>query len=136
MLIISDFFLQETSTQMYLYNTIIKKFCCMIVTAILLWISVPITTVLSQLFSAFAEICTLSRETGFCRAAITRWYYDNARKECTTFIWGGCGGNGNRFESKAQCESQCQGKLRKIYELPQFKTHSVFIDTIIAGLLN
>jgi len=36
-----------------------------------------------------------------------RFYFDPATNSCITFIYTGCGGNGNRFESKADCLSTC-----------------------------
>lgn len=33
--------------------------------------------------------------------------YDKSSKLCTQFYYGGCGGNGNRFESLDECEATC-----------------------------
>ncbi|MFD1188382.1 BPTI/Kunitz domain-containing protein [Pontibacter rugosus] len=38
------------------------------------------------------ERCTLAPDPGPCRAAITRYYYDQKEKRCKSFIWGGCRG--------------------------------------------
>ena len=37
-----------------------------------------------------------------------RWTYDEG--SCRKFAWGGCprGSNGNRFDSKQQCQDMCQ----------------------------
>lgn len=35
------------------------------------------------------------------------WYYNATTKKCEQFVYGGCEGNGNRFESKIECESNC-----------------------------
>lgn len=56
----------------------------------------------------YSEICQLDSETGSCRAAITRWYFDRIEGECKTFTWGGCGGNDNRFNSKTLCDKKCK----------------------------
>lgn len=37
---------------------------------------------------------------------IISWYHDSG--ECKKFIFGGCGGNANRFESIEECEKFCQ----------------------------
>lgn len=36
-----------------------------------------------------------------------RFYYDNATKKCEKFIYGGCGGNENNFETKMKCVFAC-----------------------------
>ncbi|XP_065661866.1 venom protein 302 [Hydra vulgaris] len=51
--------------------------------------------------------CALKPETGPCRAAIKVWYYDNKTDTCKRFIYGGCGGNANRFREKKMCQKTC-----------------------------
>ena len=57
--------------------------------------------------SAMPDVCKLPSETGMCRAAIKLWFFNVDTGNCENFIWGGCGGNENRFESKASCEAKC-----------------------------
>jgi len=52
-------------------------------------------------------VCSLEPETGRCRAKFTKWYYNEGTGQCETFIWGGCGGNGNKFDTEAACLSGC-----------------------------
>ncbi|MCA9556844.1 MAG: BPTI/Kunitz domain-containing protein, partial [Myxococcales bacterium] len=54
-----------------------------------------------------ADICTLPPEVGDCDAAIPRWYYDPAVGHCAEFVYGGCGGNANNFETREACEGAC-----------------------------
>ncbi|XP_017856810.1 PREDICTED: male accessory gland serine protease inhibitor-like, partial [Drosophila arizonae] len=42
-----------------------------------------------------------------CKAHIPSWSYDAAAKECVRFIYGGCRGNDNRFNTKKLCEEKC-----------------------------
>jgi len=63
-------------------------------------------------------VCQLDAQTGNCRAAHTRWYYDKLRGECRTFTWGGCGGNANRFATKQLCESRCKADAVDITGCP------------------
>jgi len=42
-----------------------------------------------------------------CEAYIPSWSYDQAARECVKFIFGGCGGNKNRFGTKEICEATC-----------------------------
>jgi collagen type VI alpha len=51
--------------------------------------------------------CNLEPETGRCRALFSRFYYDKETNKCQKFIYGGCGGNGNRFFTEDQCIKTC-----------------------------
>lgn len=51
--------------------------------------------------------CELPPVSGPCEAAFQRWYFDSDKGSCEPFIWGGCGGNDNRFETLAACEAAC-----------------------------
>ncbi|XP_045784870.1 actinia tenebrosa protease inhibitors-like isoform X2 [Maniola jurtina] len=48
------------------------------------------------------------RDTGPCRADIIQWYYDVRQARCYRFFWGGCQGNGNKFESRKACRQYCR----------------------------
>ncbi|XP_046545162.1 carboxypeptidase inhibitor SmCI-like isoform X2 [Haliotis rubra] len=52
-------------------------------------------------------VCNLKPEVGRCRAAIPRFFYDPDTDTCKEFTYGGCGGNGNNFKTKAECEDTC-----------------------------
>ena len=45
---------------------------------------------------------------GPCRGRFVRWYYDSDARRCRMFTYGGCRGNGNRFDSAEQCRRTCQ----------------------------
>lgn len=51
--------------------------------------------------------CGLPAETGPCNAAFQRWYFNADAGQCEQFVWGGCGGNANNFETLAACEAAC-----------------------------
>ncbi|SPP79077.1 male accessory gland serine protease inhibitor-like [Drosophila guanche] len=58
------------------------------------------------------EICGLEHSRNgdgriSCETFIPSWSFDSAANECIKFIYGGCGGNANRFDSKAECEAKC-----------------------------
>lgn len=53
------------------------------------------------------SVCTLPPEQGPCEAAFMKWYFDAERGVCDMFLWGGCGGNDNRFDSQEACEARC-----------------------------
>ncbi|VDP14869.1 unnamed protein product [Soboliphyme baturini] len=43
----------------------------------------------------------------FCIAQVQRWWFNPATQMCMPFIYNGCGGNSNRFDSRERCESYC-----------------------------
>ncbi|XP_068440177.1 amyloid beta precursor like protein 2 isoform X2 [Clinocottus analis] len=53
-------------------------------------------------------VCTLEAETGPCRASMPRWHFDMSQKKCVRFIYGGCAGNRNNFDSEEYCMSVCK----------------------------
>ncbi|KAL8179786.1 UNVERIFIED_CONTAM: hypothetical protein K2H54_072780, partial [Gekko kuhli] len=52
--------------------------------------------------------CNLPRIQGPCQGFQTRYFYDWTQKKCISFIYGGCGGNENRFRSAEICELVCR----------------------------
>ncbi|XP_051934855.1 amyloid-like protein 2 isoform X2 [Hippocampus zosterae] len=53
-------------------------------------------------------VCTLEAETGPCRASMPRWHFDLSQKKCALFIYGGCAGNRNNFDSEEYCMAVCK----------------------------
>lgn len=63
-----------------------------------------------NLFEGEKDVCSLPPLEGgplFCRALHTKYYYKDAKSGCVTFIYGGCGGNGNRFNTEEECLARC-----------------------------
>lgn len=58
---------------------------------------------------AGASACGLPIESGPCEAAIPRYAFDAQQGRCVQFVYGGCGGNSNSFESMAECVAACGG---------------------------
>ena len=58
--------------------------------------------------------CYLPAKAGNCEAAISMWYYNCATCACEKFIYGGCGGNRNRFETERACRRRCKAKCRRL----------------------
>jgi Kunitz/Bovine pancreatic trypsin inhibitor domain len=50
--------------------------------------------------------CSLEPETGVCRAAIPKYYFDKKEGKCKQFIWGGCDGV-VPFDTLEECQ-QCK----------------------------
>ncbi|XP_055022592.1 kunitz-type protease inhibitor 2 [Boleophthalmus pectinirostris] len=56
-----------------------------------------------------ADVCSMPIVTGICKAMIPRWAFDAEIGVCVSFVYGGCGGNNNSFESQEECEAACAG---------------------------
>jgi hypothetical protein len=54
---------------------------------------------------ADGSFCTQPAEIGNCRGAFPSFYYDAAADECKAFIYGGCDGNENRFDTLEDCQA-------------------------------
>lgn len=54
-----------------------------------------------------AEICLLPPDEGPCRARIPSYYYDRYTQSCRKFMYGGCEGNDNNFETWEACDEAC-----------------------------
>jgi len=51
--------------------------------------------------------CALPQDAGPCSAAITRYWFNVDIGRCEAFTWGGCEGNENNYETRAECEDDC-----------------------------
>ncbi|XP_016105786.1 amyloid-like protein 2 [Sinocyclocheilus grahami] len=54
------------------------------------------------------DVCSLEAETGPCRASKPRWHFDMQQRKCVRFIYGGCAGNRNNFDSEEYCMAVCK----------------------------
>ena len=59
--------------------------------------------------------------TGPCRGSFKRWFYETSTKTCKEFVYGGCRGNDNRFNTKEECEGVCKKGMNHL-----LKRHTVF----------
>jgi hypothetical protein len=53
------------------------------------------------------DICTLPVKPGPCKGSFPRWYFNSETGTCEMFIYGGCEGNENNFETKEACAKEC-----------------------------
>lgn len=63
--------------------------------------------------------CSLDIVPGPCKAFIPSWGFDKAKGKCVKFVYGGCGGNSNRFKSKKACSKVCPDKPKDRCALPR-----------------
>ncbi|RVE53342.1 hypothetical protein evm_001912 [Chilo suppressalis] len=66
------------------------------------------------------KMCLLKPDMGPCRGNLKMYYFDPDTKSCSTFHWGGCQGNGNRFDSKLECEDTCLTKPDEPKKRPRY----------------
>ncbi|XP_061865420.1 kunitz-type protease inhibitor 4 [Colius striatus] len=53
------------------------------------------------------DFCYLPSVCGTCKALFRRFFFNASSQQCEEFIYGGCGGNRNNFETKGECSKAC-----------------------------
>ncbi|XP_074554044.1 uncharacterized protein col7a1l [Halichoeres trimaculatus] len=59
-----------------------------------------------------AEHCLEPMSEGTCSEFVLLWYFHARSGECRPFVYGGCGGNRNRFNTRQECQSRCKEEKR------------------------
>nr|XP_042897682.1 actinia tenebrosa protease inhibitors-like [Parasteatoda tepidariorum] len=60
-----------------------------------------------QTCTAIEKSCSGEPETDVCDAYFPSWYYESKSGSCKRFVYGGCGGNGNRYDTEEECLQTC-----------------------------
>ncbi|MBN3316566.1 F221B protein, partial [Atractosteus spatula] len=63
-----------------------------------------------DLYPTGRAVCEKPMDPGMCLGRTPMFYYDSKENICKSFFYGGCQGNGNRFQSKKECKETCQGQ--------------------------
>ena len=50
------------------------------------------------------------RDAGKCKQTMGQYFFDRREGKCKPFVYSGCGGNDNRFNSYTSCERTCTKK--------------------------
>ncbi|VDN26982.1 unnamed protein product [Cylicostephanus goldi] len=53
-------------------------------------------------------VCKLPREQGNCGTYSNRWWFNAKTGNCEEFIYSGCQGNSNNFETYKECQDYCR----------------------------
>ncbi|KAG8515634.1 Tissue factor pathway inhibitor [Galemys pyrenaicus] len=53
------------------------------------------------------SFCAMKADDGPCKAMMKRYFFNIHTQQCEEFIYGGCEGNQNRFESLEECKQTC-----------------------------
>ncbi|XP_055949336.1 papilin-like [Argiope bruennichi] len=56
---------------------------------------------------AALDTCDQPMDVGPCKKVTQRWFFNKAENACKAFIYGGCKGNSNNFESEKECMQRC-----------------------------
>lgn len=57
-------------------------------------------------------VCWAPAESGPCHDMLERWYFMPEKRRCAPFLFGGCGGNRNNFESEEYCLAVCSSSCK------------------------
>jgi hypothetical protein len=52
--------------------------------------------------------CLLEPTPGICKSSREQWFYNSTEGSCARFMYTGCGGNRNNFNTEAACITACQ----------------------------
>uniref|UniRef100_A0AC34R1F0 Spondin-1 n=1 Tax=Panagrolaimus sp. JU765 TaxID=591449 RepID=A0AC34R1F0_9BILA len=64
------------------------------------------------------EICQEEKQEGQCKGTFPRYWFNNETQVCERFIYTGCKGNRNQFETEEECKSFC---------IPDFSTNKAIL---------
>jgi hypothetical protein len=54
-----------------------------------------------------STVCNLPKNKGTCKKNIKRFFFNKHTCKCEPFVYGGCGGNENRHDTREECEAIC-----------------------------
>ncbi|XP_006891561.1 PREDICTED: tissue factor pathway inhibitor 2 [Elephantulus edwardii] len=73
------------------------------------------------------EICLLPPDDGPCRALIPSYYYDRYSQSCRRFMYGGCEGNANNFDTREDCKKACS-HIQKVPQICRREVSEITCD--------
>nr|XP_032293176.1 protease inhibitor carrapatin-like [Drosophila virilis] len=72
-------------------------------------------------------ICYTKPEYGLCKGRRQMWYFNKYKLKCEKFIYSNCGGNRNRYFTKAECDEFCTDRAKEwiAKEMPMRPRHDI-----------
>ncbi|RXG57765.1 Boophilin-H2, partial [Armadillidium vulgare] len=71
------------------------------------------------------DTCSQPIERGLCHSSIIKYGFDIENGKCVEFIYGGCFGNANNFETIEECMSECGGILQQTNSVEEKKIRTI-----------
>ncbi|KAK2870697.1 hypothetical protein QQF64_002790 [Cirrhinus molitorella] len=90
-----------------------------------------------KLYPEDDAVCSLDKDEGDCFGTFPRFYYDSKEKMCRMFLYRGCSGNGNRFNTRDACQKLCfarSGRQMGSEDMPNPDESSVNAGLIVGVL--
>uniref|UniRef100_A0A8C6KY39 Amyloid-beta A4 protein n=1 Tax=Nothobranchius furzeri TaxID=105023 RepID=A0A8C6KY39_NOTFU len=72
------------------------------------------TTTTESVEEVVRAVCWARAESGPCHAMLQRWYFMPEKGRCAPFLFGGCAGNRNNFESEEYCLAVCSSSCKSL----------------------
>ncbi|XP_072049553.1 scavenger receptor cysteine-rich domain-containing protein DMBT1-like [Amphiura filiformis] len=88
-------------------------------------------------WTSYVKDCLQPLETGPCIASFHRWGYDSQQGMCVHFVYGGCKGNLNNFDSQVECQRICNASEGGYYNtvLHLYGIYGILIVTALGAFL-
>ncbi|XP_061649134.1 amyloid beta (A4) precursor protein b isoform X2 [Phyllopteryx taeniolatus] len=74
-------------------------------------VAMTTTTTTESIEEVVRAACWARAESGPCHDVLARWYFVPEKARCAPFLFGGCGGNRNNFDSEEYCLAVCSSSL-------------------------
>ncbi|XP_066977999.1 papilin isoform X19 [Macrobrachium rosenbergii] len=87
------------------------------------------TCVIPQKTEREDDVCLLPSDAGDCTDHEERWFFDITTNECKSFVYGGCGGNGNNFGTLRECQNFCWSRRGIVTDVEEFNTDHCFLES-------